>query len=268
MSLVCAMLRMTAVQALRGATLAGEKVSDSSIEALSDIMTDAQQPVMLVRIDQSSEPSANEGLFARSATVTLSIDLIVASKVTFAVEGTPVSELVIEPTDAGLEFSLDVLDRQWRRALSDPENSFAEAFRQLVAGFGPIKASRGVDPETGRKHAIRMIEVEIEPICDPAPGDALPAAIDAVLTQLETVADYVGAVGICRAEFAKGSALLSWQKVQSQLMTTSPVPGLLGVAPPDEGEAVTFEQFTPVINANEGAAASDVLPEPDEGGEL
>lgn len=280
MSLVAAMLRMTAVRALRGNTAAGVAILDSSIEALSDIMTDAQQPAILVRIDQVEEPGKNEGLFARSAIVTLSFDLLVASKVTYEKPNGngPVTEIVIESTDAGLEFSLDMLDRQLRRALSDPTNAFAEAFRKLVASFGPVKSSRGIDPETGRKHAIRMIEIDVEPICDPAPGEEIGEAIDAVLTLLATVADYVPAVEIMRAELAKGASLTSWQKLQSAMMTAANVPGLLGVAPPDavspEGEAaeaVELQLVTPFINGHEGAAAGDILPnagDDDQGAEL
>ncbi|MES0049249.1 hypothetical protein [Mesorhizobium sp. M0053] len=269
MSLVNAMLRMCAVQALRGNTIAGASVTDSSIEALSSIMGDQQAPVILVRIDQAVCSGQNEGFFATSGTATFALDLIVASAVTYqTMEGQTVTEIVIQPTDAGLEFSLDMLDRQWRRVLSDPTNAFAECFRSLVATIGPVKANRGVDPEGGCKHAIRMVELDIEPICDPAPGDALSAVIDNVLTKLATLADYQSAVAIMRAELTKGADLLSWQKVQSTLMTTAKVPGMLGVAPPDQGivEVVGFENVGTVINGAETELTEDILPNPDLGG--
>ncbi|MES0023161.1 MULTISPECIES: hypothetical protein [unclassified Mesorhizobium] len=269
MSLVNAMLRMTAVQALRGNTIAGGGVTDSSIEALSSVMGDQQAPVILVRIDQAEYSGQNEGFFATSGIVKLSLDLIVASAVTYqTTEGQMVTEIVIQPTDAGLEFSLDMLDRQWRRVLSDPTNAFAECFRSLVSTIGPVKETRGVDPEGGRKHAIRMVEVDIEPICDPAPGGALPALIDVVLTRLATVADYQAAVTIMRAELTKGADLLSWQKVQSTLMAAAKVPGMLGVAPPDAEtvEVVGFENIGTVINGTETELTDDILPNPDLGG--
>ncbi|MDG4877649.1 hypothetical protein P9273_21335 [Mesorhizobium sp. WSM4935] len=271
MSLVNAMLRMLAVQALRGNTIADDGVTDSSIEALSSIMNDRQAPVILVRIDESKYAGQNEGFFLTSGTVTFALDLIVASTVTYhTTDGQTVSQIEIAPTDAGLEFSLDMLDRQWRRVLSDPNNAFAESFRALVTAIGPVKAARGVDPEGGRKHAIRMVEIEIEPICDPAPGAPLPAVIDAALTRLATIADYQAAVAIMRTEFAKGADLTSWQKVQSTLMTTAAVPGMLGVAPPDAVpdivEAVDFENVGTVINGAQTELTEDILPDPDLGG--
>lgn len=269
MSLVNAMLRMLAVQALRGKTIADDGVTDSSIEALSSIMNERSKPVILVRIDQSVHSGHNEGLFATSSTVTFALDLIVASRVAYqTTEGPVITEIEIAPTDAGLEFSLDMLDRQWRRVLSDPANAFAECFRSLVAAYGPVKANRGVDPEGGRKHAIRMVEIDIEPICDPAPGDALPAAIDTALTKLAAVPDYVSAVAIMRAELTKGVDLMTWQKVQSTLMTTAAVPGMLGVAPPDAGEVVGFETTSAVINGSQTDLSEDQLPDPDLGGSL
>ncbi|MBZ9822339.1 hypothetical protein [Mesorhizobium sp. CA4] len=270
MSLVNAMLRMLAVQALRGNTIAADGVTDSSIEALSSIMSNRQAPVILVRIDEAKYSGRNEGFFVTSGTVTFALDLIVASAVTHKVDGQTVTDLIIEPTDAGLEFSLDMLDRQWRRVLSDPNNAFAECFRDLIAAIGPVKAARGVDPEGGRKHAIRMVEIEIEPVCDPAPGAALPSVIDAALTRLATVTDYQGAVAIMRAELGKGADLTSWQKVQSTLMTTAAVPGMLGVAPPDAlpglVEAVDFDNVGTVINGAETELTEDILPDPDLGG--
>ncbi|RWG53994.1 MAG: hypothetical protein EOQ64_21990 [Mesorhizobium sp.] len=267
MSLVNAMLRMLAVQALRGNTIAADGVTDSSIEALSSIMSDRQAPVILVRIDESKYAGQNEGFFVTSGTVTFALDLIVASSVTYqTTDGQAVNQIEIAATDAGLEFSLDMLDRQWRRVLSDPNNAFAECFRSLVAAIGPAKAARGVDPEGGRKHAIRMVEIEIEPVCDPAPGAELPPVIDAALTQLATVPDYQSAVVIMRGEFAKGFDLMSWQKIQSTLMTTAAVPAMLGVAPPDAGEVVGFDQVGTVINGEQTELTDDILPDPDLGG--
>ncbi|BCM19249.1 hypothetical protein [Mesorhizobium sp. J8] len=268
MSLVNAMLRMLAAQALRGNTIAADGVTDSSIEALSSIMSDRQAPVILVRIDEAKYSGQNEGLFVTSGTVTFALDLIVASAVAYqTTDGQTVNQIEIAATDAGLEFSLDMLDRQWRRVLSDPTNDFAECFRGLIAAYGPVKAARGVDPEGGRKHAIRMVEIEIEPVCDPAPGAPVPAVIDAALTRLAMVADYQAAVAIMRAELSKGADLTSWQKVQSTLMSTATVPGMLGVAPPDAlpglVEAVDFDDVGTVINGAETELTEDILPDPE-----
>ncbi|TIT94717.1 MAG: hypothetical protein E5W43_25810 [Mesorhizobium sp.] len=135
-----------------------------------------------------------------------------------------------------------------------------------TCSIGPVKAARGVDPEGGRKHAIRMVEIEIEPVCDPAPGAKLPPVIDTALTKLATVADYQSAVVIMRGEFAKGVDLMSWQKIQSTLMTTAAVPAMLGVAPPDAGEVVGFDRVGTVINGEQTELTDDILPDPDLGG--
>ncbi|TIL57746.1 MAG: hypothetical protein E5Y89_28945, partial [Mesorhizobium sp.] len=94
MSLVNAMLRILAVQALRGNTIAADGVTDSSIEALSSIMSDRQAPVILVRIDEAKYTGQNEGFFLTSGTVTFALDLIVASSVTYqTTDGQTVSQI-------------------------------------------------------------------------------------------------------------------------------------------------------------------------------
>ncbi|TIR95748.1 MAG: hypothetical protein E5X19_15805, partial [Mesorhizobium sp.] len=165
MSLVNAMLRMLAVQALRGNTIAADGVTDSSIEALSSIMSDRQAPVILVRIDETKYAAQNEGFFVTSGTVTFALDLIVASSVTYqTTDGQAVNQIEIAPTDAGLEFSLDMLDRQWRRVLSDPNNAFAECFRSRSGRQAASRHRHGTDqtgdgrglPVCGRHHARRV----------------------------------------------------------------------------------------------------------------
>lgn len=233
--IVNALIRIVGVLALRGTTLAEERVIDSSIEALSSILGEKPAPVIVLRVDEGVQPAIGEGFFSTASRLTLALDLIVANKVRHRVgEGEVQETIALEPTDASLEFSLDMLDRQWRRALSDPANPYAEAFRALAGSIGPIKWTRAVDPETGVKHAARMIEIELEPICDPAPGDDENPVIEAALDLVGELAGYHDVVEAIRSELGHGPQR-SWLQVQSVLATTAAVPGLIGMAPPPDG---------------------------------
>lgn len=236
MGVVRALCRLLVIQAIKGQTIAADAVFDSKIEPLEELMKGADQhPVVIVRIDFAEQPTSGEGWLTRTGTLSLGLDLIVATKVAMS-NGS--SEVVIAETDDGLEMSLDILDRQVRLAMSDPTNTWAELFRKLCPTIGSIKDARGIDPESGRKHALRAIEAEIEPIFEPSLGQETPGPITDALNALEAIEDYAGVVGLLRVSLSEGDALFDWQKVQAALGAIASVPADIGVGTPDADSEV------------------------------
>ncbi len=248
MGVVRQLVQIAVIEALRGKTIAEDVVHDSLIRALPQIMEVNSHPVIAVSIEDSIS-SDGDGLFRTDTAMTLMLQLAIASPVTVTVttgEGAEqvTADIGIGDTDAALEASLNLLDRQWRIALSDPLNAWAELFRQLVPHVGKVSDIRLTDPETGRKHAARIVEITIAPIAEPFPGQGDMDVVRQGLAQMATIADYADLVAILSASLDAGAALFDWQIVQGRLLSLAAMPALIGVGTPDDGEEVLLTETT------------------------
>lgn len=242
MGVVRQLIQVAVTEALKGRTIAGQAVHDSLIKALPQIMKGEVHPVVAVSIEDCTSQDG-DGLFRTDASMTLMLQLAIAKSVTVPViEGEDALE--IGDTDAALEASLNLLDRQWRIALSDPLNAWAELFRQLVPHVGKVSDIRLTDPETGRKHAARIVEITIAPIAEPYPGQADMDVVRQGLAQMATIADYADLAAILSASLDAGVALFDWQIVQGRLLSLSAMPAMIGVGTPDDGEEVLLTETT------------------------
>lgn len=242
MGVVRQLIQVAVTEALKGRTIAGQAVHDSLIKALPQIMKGEVHPVVAVSIEDCISQDG-DGLFRTDASMTLMLQLAIAKSVTVSViEGEDALE--IGDTDAALEASLNLLDRQWRIALSDPLNAWAELFRQLVPHVGKVSDIRLTDPETGRKHAARIVEITIAPIAEPFPGQGDMDVVRQGLAQMATIADYADLAAILSASLDAGAALFDWQIVQGRLLSLSAMPALIGVGTPDDGEEVLLTETT------------------------
>lgn len=242
MGVVRQLIQVAVTEALRGRTIAGNIVHDSLIKALPQIMNGEVHPVVAVSIEDCISQDG-DGLFRTDASMTLMLQLAIAKSVTVSVvEGEEALE--IGDTDAALEASLNLLDRQWRIALSDPLNAWAELFRQLVPHVGKVSDIRLTDPETGRKHAARIVEITIAPIAEPFPGQGDMDVVRQGLAQMATIADYADLAAILSASLDAGAALFDWQIVQGRLLSLSAMPAMIGVGTPDDGEEVLLTETT------------------------
>lgn len=248
MGIVRELVQIAVTEALRGRTIAEGRVHDSLIRALPQIMNKGSHPVIAVSIEDCTS-SVSDGLFRTDTAMTLMLQLAIASSVTIPVttgEGEERQTVALEigDTDAALEAYLNLLDRQWRIALADPENAWSELFRRLVPTVGKIDDIRLTDPETGRKHAARIVEITIMPIAEPYPGQADTDVVRAGLEQIATIADYADLAAILTASLEAGQDLFAWQVVQGRLMSLAALPAQIGVGTPDDGEEVVFTETT------------------------
>lgn len=248
MSIVRQLLTISAVQAMRGQTLAGPCVFDSQISVLSDALDDARRPVIIVSIEGSEQPDHGiaQSLLGRTANFKLLVQAAVfeLQKMAEADGGEPEElEYVLGETDAAFEATLNLMDRQWRGVLSQPRNAWAEIFRGLVQRVGTINDIRATDPKTGRRHALRLTQVEIEAIADPVPGEDLPPAIEAGLAALEAMADYAETAAAWRSVLADFAGLEDWELSQARMFMARGTMDALGLAPLVQ-ELTNFDRAT------------------------
>ncbi len=163
MSLAFSAIRQATVLALRDRTRAAASVYDSEIGPIEATAT--KRPAIIVYTDDlAADPGAP--LLSNRGALTLTIALVVTDHA-MTPEG---EEVMIPPTDAGIELTVDFLARQVQVALADPGNPWAEALRGLAREMSLSGSMRGSNSREGLRLAGRELSLSVRPISDPLPG--------------------------------------------------------------------------------------------------
>lgn len=242
MSIVRQLIAVSAVQAMRGATIAGDNVCDSAVTAIDGMMEKRDKPVLLVSVEQVDQEKKDEpGLFARSSVAKIFVQAAVWSQVSIE-DGENAGEFIaIGETDAAREATLNILDRQWRSALSDPRNPWADLFRRMVPFIVSVRDQRMVDPESKARLAARFTEITVHAIEEPAFGAGIPEDIEAGLAMLEATSCYAHLGPIWRRLLATED--VDWRATQARIFASDVVMGALGLMagdPPVTGTTATI----------------------------
>lgn len=174
-------LRISAVEALKGQTLVDDNVLDSEIGAVdiaSDgrVRTDADKPFIAVYTDASK---AEDGIAGRALHKSGPLDLVLEYGITAAMtvtdDETGESTVMtgIPATDAGMEFTLDIIGYQIAAALNDPDNAWAEIWRELGGNLQKIERKRISDAASGTRIAAHQMTLTVDLMSDPIRGEAL-----------------------------------------------------------------------------------------------
>lgn len=195
MSLCRIALRISAVEALRGRTTVGDNVLDSPNGAI-DIGVDGsfklgqKRPFISVFTDQSKK----EGVSGRSLFENGLCDIVFEMGISMPMvetnRMTGESTLIgfsIPASDRSIEFSLDIIQRQIADALGDPDNPWAEIYRELHYGVSKIEFAGARSTDEGQKLAGHQIRITVNLADDPIKGEQLAAdsAFRKFLTALE-----------------------------------------------------------------------------------
>ena len=182
MSLVRYALRLCAVEALKGKTVAGDNVRNSRIGAI-DIASDGS-----LRIDEertfldvfTDDSTAEDGLDTRDLSengmVAMNFESGITSAMTETDPDTGASVVVgvgIPATDDAFEATLDILDNQIQRALTDPTNEWAECWRKLSNGVAKIERRRIASQDDGVRRAARQLRLTLKAKADPEHDEPL-----------------------------------------------------------------------------------------------
>ncbi len=171
MSLARAALRISAVRALRGETLAGTRVYDSMSQRLDNRIQSERQPIVSVYTDDHRDAIAGRGdVLSTMPVVDLILEIAVSESVAVVVDGETLNQVVIPQTDAGMELILDLLERQCIAALTTGSGNWASIWRCLAANVSSRVSRRGVFDETGGRFAARQVTMSVDTLLDPVKG--------------------------------------------------------------------------------------------------
>lgn len=222
MSIVRQLIQIGLVEACRHQTIALGDVFDSRMDTLDGLMHGQRRPILVFSIEESESrrEDQTDGLCGRSSRFTVMVQASVASGQEIRDENGTVVLPAIGETDAAFEAQLNILDWQWRAALTRPGNAWAEMFRSLMTGIGQSKDQRATDPETGTKHAARFTQFDLDVMPDPIPGDPIPEVIEDSLVLLETDAEYAVIASMWRQILAENASMNELQRLRAALFST------------------------------------------------
>jgi hypothetical protein len=222
MSIVRQLIQIGLVEACRNQTIALGDVFDSRMDTLDGLMHGQSRPVLVFSVEESESrrEDQTDGLCGRSSRFTVMVQAAVASGQAIRDENNTVVLQAVGETDAAFELRLNILDWQWRAALTRPGNAWADMFRSLMTGIGQIKDQRATDPETGTKHAARFTQFDLDVMPDPIPGDPIPEVIESALALLETDAEYAGTASMWRQILAEDASMNELQRLRAALFST------------------------------------------------
>ncbi len=167
MSLARLCLRLSAVRALRGATLAKQAVYDSGA-TLDQLLADERVPVLIVYTDEQRETPTGRADMGRGQT---GCDLVIEMAITgvaTATDGSVVAE--VAEADAGQELLLDLLERQVMLALTAGQGVWPDLFKTFAVSFGGIISRRAMSEAGAVRYAARQLVITCDLLIDPLPG--------------------------------------------------------------------------------------------------
>lgn len=231
-------LRTCAVLAILGRTMAGDRVFDSVLAPLDQIIgadeDAAAVPIVTVSVDESfGKPNGGKELLTADTTATLVVELLFARR-----DG---DEFSFPRTEPALEWGVEILARQVFRALATAP-VWSDLFSRFYLRVVEVRALRGGSND-GERFAARQYQIDLEPIGDPRfgevptvdeDGDRLPWAdfLDALSAITDPkLAGFVGLADLLATEIAGPTGLGGWQKVRAELGLSDAGTAVLGVTP-------------------------------------
>ncbi len=263
-------LRMAARRLVEGATLAGDRVFDSAIAPLDEMIAGDPAPAIVISTEDEKFNVAGRDVIGTGGTIELVFEVVVASYVqqTIMVAGEEQTALdvVIPATDAGFEVSLSLISRQIMRALTykGPAPSvWFDVFKRLAPSIKSIASRRGAGGKDSTKFAARQIIITVDAVAEPdfgvepEPGTSIAAFLEAVEAdgELRQMAPMLRAVIV-------GDDIPTWRRSASELGLLDVEAAGLGtmpaIIPPEEPSPVTSIEVAGLGGVDEATASEQV----------
>ena len=261
MALTALFLRLATVQALRGATLAGERVSDSSIGAIDQRAKDQRRPTLAVYAeDLTAGQLEGRDLLTGDRSLQITIEAVVADQL--ETEGGAEITITIPETDEGLELQLNLIERQILRRLQADVGPWSEIWRALIVRFQKFESRRGAGQGDGVRFAARQLALTVEPLPEPGFGEEPQGVWRKFLDLLEAEPSLAPLAPMLEAEFL-GEALPDWRVAQAYLGLSAEGVAGMGVAPPFAAEPTEAAPLLGRVTIESGGDQLVIDPEPE-----
>ncbi len=223
---------------LEAKTLAGERIADSELSPIEDLIKEQRTPIVVVSID-GGESGDERALNGASSRLSLIIEIALAARV--EIDGGEGEKIAIHPADGGGEDILNLLWYEIIMALSSPSGgAWSDLLRMFdLASDQAIRERckwvRGGDTEHGLELASRTYRIEVAPIDDPLVSRDLDVAPwSRLLALFDGVTDLAPTGRAIRKLVSRNDGLADWRRDQARLGVDDDVIRDLGVAPPYE----------------------------------
>jgi hypothetical protein len=260
-------LRVSACRALDGATIAGAAVHDSAITALDEMVSGQPQPFIVVSVDEQTYNVTVLDVFQGSRSVDLVIDIAVGSAVTLE-DGT--TGIVIPHTDAGTEFSVNLITRQVMKTLFEPNSGgdWGKIFRRIAMSVSRIMVRRGAGAQKGVKFAAAQLIISLSPLADPEFGSA-PAFVWADFLTVMRADVKIGPLAEAVEKAIVGDVLPDWRLLASAVGLNDETADAIGILPLGGGDSQPVSQAIVLPDGwvlDQNAVDENLPGAPEEGG--
>lgn len=237
MNLTALAIRICAVEAIAGATIAEERVFDSRFEEMDSVAASTKLPVISVYTDDDRLTAEGGTSLARAVLVgkrelKLAVDMGVASIITIPLpNGETVEEVGFPETDSNHEALLNVMGHQVFAALFAGSGPWADLFRSFVTNVSSIDSVRGADVKNGTRFAARSIVFTLDTISDPPFGVAIPAGTPwaIFLAKAKDTPRFAKIAALIEAETS--GTVPAWAAVKAMMGWTSEEAEAAGITP-------------------------------------
>ena len=232
MSLARLATRIAAARALRGATLAENRVYDSAIAPIDQTIAEERQPILIVTTDDHEMEVTGRDLFHGNVSCDLVIEAAIAARVDVSAGDDGEIAITIPHTDEGMELALDLMEHQVMAALIRERSPWSRVWMKLVPRISRRLSRRGASVEKGVRFAARQIVLTCDLIEAPSDGAAIAAGTAWVdlLSVMEEDTDLAPISRMLRAEI-EGSPLADWRRTANMLGIHLETADAIGLGP-------------------------------------
>lgn len=229
-------LRHCAVQAIKGATIFDQNVSDSTFAALDmtadgDLVTNQDRPWIAVYTDEGRATDADARSLRQNGALDFVVEFGIASAMTTIDPETGASVIQgvnIPATDSAMEQALDLVDAQIVAALTADE-PWADVWRDISDGVTQIERRRTAGADQGMRLAARQLRMTL--ICKPDPVRGQPLKETSVWRRFRSLVVDTQTAGLVDAIIGVPEAEVTWAQILASRGLTSAAAIALGHEP-------------------------------------
>jgi len=238
-SLVSFAIRVCAERAILGDTFAEHRVYDSQIVPVNQTVPVESEAAIIISTDDDKVDVAQWDILCGRRELEVVFEMVLATFVLAqGKDGEQEIEVKIPHTDAGMEAALGFMQRQIMRALMDPQDPWAELFKEFTGRVIRMLGRRGASAEQGVRFAAKQLVLVCDPIPEPDFGEAIPddSPWGRLIALMEQEDELIDLAKVLRAEIENGNDMPSWRRFQASRGWTDAAVRTFGDAPLDPTE--------------------------------